>query len=586
MKRISPWRLAGFSALGIACLILIGPLAYGIVRGAGQLPSAIYDEEVQFACGLSLLTALISTGICMPLSLCATSALFSARFRGRGAIIQLITTPMALPHIVLGIMLVLFFGNQGLAPFLEPLGIEFIFTVQGIILAQVVTNIPFVVEQLWAAFSNINPKQLFQARSMGASSAQLDWLVVFPSVKRDIIAAVIMCFSRCLGEYGAVMMVAGTTRMGTEVLPTAILLNTSTGNLSRALSIATILILLAVALSSLSRMWLRQSTREGRLQGGRGVRVSSGNESTGRGNAGSENASGHSGNGNASGRSGNGNASGNADDERTSSGNVNGNVSGNVSENGNANVPECVAPRQSSVPECITPLQSHVPDCAAPLQCDEDANVPILTLDALEVYVGACHTAPLSLKLSAGQHICLTGSSGIGKTLILETIAGRWKAHAGHMLLRGVPLQNISPAQRPIGLLYQDSILYNHFSVLDNVALPLRLKYSARRAPLHLARRHALEMLTWLNLEHLAQRNPATLSGGEAQRVALARTLIHNPQLLLLDEPFAALDAATKHQMEDKLAAWQQQHTASIIEVTHDKQRALRLCSYDVKKFE
>ncbi len=550
MKRISPWRLAGFSALGIACLILIGPLAYGIVRGAGQLPSAIYDEEVQFACGLSLLTALVSTGICMPLSLCATSALFSARFRGRGAIIQLITTPMALPHIVLGIMLVLFFGNQGLAPFLEPLGIEFIFTVQGIILAQVVTNIPFVVEQLWAAFSNINPKQLFQARSMGASSAQLDWLVVFPSVKRDIIAAVIMCFSRCLGEYGAVMMVAGTTRMGTEVLPTAILLNTSTGNLSRALSIATILILLAVALSSLSRMWLRQSTQEGRLQGGRGVRVSSGNGSTGRGNAGS------------------------------------GNVNGNVSGNGNVNVPECVAPRQSSVPECVAPRQSGVLECVAPLQCDEDANVPILTLDALEVYVGACHTAPLSLKLSAGQHICLTGSSGIGKTLILETIAGRWKAHAGHMLLRGVPLQNISPAQRPIGLLYQDSILYNHFSVLDNVALPLRLKYSARRAPLHLARRHALEMLAWLNLEHLAQRNPATLSGGEAQRVALARTLIHNPQLLLLDEPFAALDAATKHQMEDKLAAWQQQHTTSIIEVTHDKQRALRLCSYDVKKFE
>lgn len=212
--------------------------------------------------------------------------------------------------------------------------------------------------------------------------------------------------------------------------------------------------------------------------------------------------------------------------------------------------------------------------------------MPILTLDALEVYVGACHTAPLSLKLSAGQHICLTGSSGIGKTLILETIAGRWKAHAGHMLLRGVPLQNISPAQRRIGLLYQDSILYNHFSVLDNVALPLRLKYSARRAPLRLARTHAREMLAWLNLEHLAQRNPATLSGGEAQRVALARTLIHNPQLLLLDEPFAALDAATKHQMEDKLAAWQQQHTASIIEVTHDKQRALRLCSYDVKKFE
>lgn len=262
MKHVSPWRIGGFASLGIACLILIAPLVYGILRGVGELPGAIFDEEVQFACGLSLVTAIISTALCIPLSLCATSSLFSARFKGRSALVQLLTTPMALPHIVLGIMLVLFFGNQGLAPLLEPLGIEFIFTVQGIILAQVVTNIPFVVEQLWAAFSNINPKHIFQARSMGASNAQLDWLVVFPSVKHDIIAAIIMCFSRCLGEYGAVMMVAGTTRMSTEVLPTAILLNTSTGNLSRALAIATILILLAIALSGLSRIWLRQSTHD------------------------------------------------------------------------------------------------------------------------------------------------------------------------------------------------------------------------------------------------------------------------------------------------------------------------------------
>lgn len=165
----------------------------------------------------------------------------------------------------------------------------------------------------------------------------------------------------------------------------------------------------------------------------------------------------------------------------------------------------------------------------------------LLSLQNLEVYIGSCHTAPLSMELNAGQHICLTGASGIGKTLILETIAGRWQAYAGDMLLRGVPLETIAPAERNIGLLYQDSILYNHFSVLDNVALPLCLRYSAQRTSLRSARAHAHALLGWLNLEHLAQRHPATLSGGEAQRVALARTLIHNPSLLLLDEPFALL---------------------------------------------
>lgn len=209
-----------------------------------------------------------------------------------------------------------------------------------------------------------------------------------------------------------------------------------------------------------------------------------------------------------------------------------------------------------------------------------------LSLQNLEVYIGSCHTAPLSMELNAGQHICLTGASGIGKTLILETIAGRWQAYAGDMLLRGVPLETIAPAERNIGLLYQDSILYNHFSVLDNVALPLRLRYSAQRTSLRSARAHAHALLGWLNLEHLAQRHPATLSGGEAQRVALARTLIHNPSLLLLDEPFAALDTATKHLMEEKLAEWQDQHSASIIEVTHDKQRALRMRTYEVRKYK
>lgn len=257
MKKITPHSLLGAFFLFLIAILLMFPLLFGVFKGIPQLPDAFKDPEVLFSLQLSIKTSLASTVICIPLALIATVFLYYSKIPAKATIKQLLTTPMSLPHIVLGIMILLFFGNQGIGPKLAPFGIDVVFTVQGILLAQVIINLPLVMEQIWAALSKIQDKEIFLAKSLGATGFNLERFIIYPSIKRDILAAVIMCFSRALGEYGAVMMVAGTTRMKTELLPTAILLNMSTGNMERALSIATILVLLAISLSFISKLFVK-----------------------------------------------------------------------------------------------------------------------------------------------------------------------------------------------------------------------------------------------------------------------------------------------------------------------------------------
>lgn len=238
--------------------MVLAPLLYGLVLGGSKLIKLFGDEEILFATQLSLKTSLASTVICIVLCLLSSSFLYFSKSKVKETIKTLLSTPMSLPHVVSGILLIFFFGNRGIGPYLEPFGLQFIFTVQGILLAQVVVNIPFIFEQLWAAFSKVDPKSIFVAKSLGANSLQLNARIIFPFIKNDIYAAILMCFSRCLGEYGAVMMIAGTTRMKTELLPTAVFLNMSTGNLDLSLAISFILIIFALLINLITRLALKR----------------------------------------------------------------------------------------------------------------------------------------------------------------------------------------------------------------------------------------------------------------------------------------------------------------------------------------
>lgn len=177
---------------------------------------------------------------------------------------------------------------------------------------------------------------------------------------------------------------------------------------------------------------------------------------------------------------------------------------------------------------------------------------------------------PVSLDIPPGQFVCLVGPSGCGKSTLIKVMAGLQAPTAGGAFLHDVPINKPSPK---VGLMFQDATLMPWRTVRDNVGLPLELAGMARAA-----RDGVVDsMLDMLELTDFANNYPGSLSGGMAQRVALGRVLSQRPELLLLDEPFGALDAMTREQVSfDLLRAWRRDHQ-TVMMVTHDITEAVLL---------
>ena len=187
-------------------------------------------------------------------------------------------------------------------------------------------------------------------------------------------------------------------------------------------------------------------------------------------------------------------------------------------------------------------------------------------------------TVEFSLECEKGTLTCLLGPSGCGKSTVLNIIAGLEQNDPGSLSLSksliiqldSQRIDTLPPAQRQIGMVFQSGALFNHLTVADNVAYGLISK-GIKKAE---ARKMAGEYLARFDLSGFDKRMPQTLSGGEKQRVALARTLITEPKLVLLDEPFSALDTDLRHRMASQLRQWQQELGFTAIMVTHDEQEA------------
>ena len=193
-----------------------------------------------------------------------------------------------------------------------------------------------------------------------------------------------------------------------------------------------------------------------------------------------------------------------------------------------------------------------------------------------------------SLECERGTMTCLLGPSGCGKSTVLNIIAGleqndmqslrslslskgsKDPEEGLSIQLDGVHLENLPPAKRNIGMVFQSGALFNHLTVEDNVAYGL-ISQGIKK---HEARERAKEYITLFGLSGFEKRMPQTLSGGEKQRVALARTLITQPKLVLLDEPFSALDTDLRHRMAAQLRQWQKELGFTAIMVTHDEEEA------------
>jgi molybdopterin-binding protein len=195
----------------------------------------------------------------------------------------------------------------------------------------------------------------------------------------------------------------------------------------------------------------------------------------------------------------------------------------------------------------------------------------VIRLEGLTVRAGTFTLAEVSFDVPAGGYGLVIGPSGSGKTTLLEAIAGHVQPRAGRILIDGRDVSGWAPEDRGAGFVYQQYHLFPHLTVEENIAYGLR-----REAPA--ARRARVEALAGtLGIGELLGRGVGRLSGGEQQRVAIARALAPRPRVLLLDEPFAALDPATRRTLRRELLEVHEREGTTTLQVTHDFDEALRL---------
>ncbi|MGE5522464.1 MAG: sulfate/molybdate ABC transporter ATP-binding protein [Rhodospirillaceae bacterium] len=183
----------------------------------------------------------------------------------------------------------------------------------------------------------------------------------------------------------------------------------------------------------------------------------------------------------------------------------------------------------------------------------------------------------VSLAIPEGELVALLGPSGCGKTTLLRIIAGMERPDAGEVLFSGEAATHLHARERRVGFVFQHYALFRHMTVFENIAFGLRVRTRAERPTEREIRSRVMDLLKLVQLDWLADRYPSQLSGGQRQRIALARALAVEPKVLLLDEPFGALDTKVRKELRRWLRRLHDEmHIASVF-VTHDQEEALEV---------
>ncbi len=201
----------------------------------------------------------------------------------------------------------------------------------------------------------------------------------------------------------------------------------------------------------------------------------------------------------------------------------------------------------------------------------------ITVRDVSKTFGGFTALKDVSFGVGAGELVALLGPSGSGKTTLLRIIAGLERADAGAVLLEGEDATNRNARDRGVGFVFQHYALFRHMTVFENVAFGLRVRPRRVRPSDDRIQERVHELLKLVQLDYLANRYPGQLSGGQRQRVALARALAVEPKVLLLDEPFGALDAKVRLELRRWLRRLHDQIHLTSVFVTHDQEEALEL---------
>jgi sulfate/thiosulfate transport system ATP-binding protein len=203
-----------------------------------------------------------------------------------------------------------------------------------------------------------------------------------------------------------------------------------------------------------------------------------------------------------------------------------------------------------------------------------------ITVENVSKHFGASKTAALegvNLNVESGELVALLGPSGSGKTTLLRAIAGLEQPDEGRILFDGVDATERAPGERAVGFVFQHYALFKHMTVFENVAFGLRVRPKATRPSNATIEKRVRDLLKMVQLDFAERRHPWQLSGGQRQRIALARALAVEPQVLLLDEPFGALDAKVREELRDWLRRLHDEIHLTSVFVTHDQDEALEI---------
>ena len=232
-----------FIALFLMALLVAGVIFALVFRlSLRELWYALSSAEVLFALRLSLLTSLGAIAIALALGLPSGYILARQSFRGKAILDTLLDIPLVMTPLVAGVGLLFLFGQTFLGRHLARIGINLIFSPWGAVLAQAFIASPIIARTCKAAFEDVSPRYEWASQTLGLSPLRTFFRITLPMARQGILSGIVLAWARAIGEFGATLMVAGSTRMKTETLPIAVFLNISSGEIGIALSCALILI--------------------------------------------------------------------------------------------------------------------------------------------------------------------------------------------------------------------------------------------------------------------------------------------------------------------------------------------------------
>jgi molybdate transport system permease protein len=535
----------------LGALLVVLPVASLLTRvDVGSLWSLLTAPGARDALWLSLRTSVVATVLCVVLGVPLALLLARASFPGRRVVRALLLLPLVLPPVVGGLALLTLLGRSGLlGGVLEVLGMRVPFTTAAVVLAQTFVALPFLVLTLDGALRSHDTAHEDVAATLGARPTRVLLRVTLPALAPALVSGTVLAFARALGEFGATITFAGALQGVTQTLPLEIYLQRSSDpDAAVALSLVLVIVALAIIVAAYGP-WFPQIPE----QGAPGAAAASGptpahgrpSPSAGAAPDGSPSGTARSGRplngagdgGAAFGAAGGGAAFG-AAGGGTAAGGATGGAAGGGTAAGGAAAGGRVRPP--------VPLRVRV-------------RVPDRGVD-------------VSFDVAAGEVVAVLGPNGAGKSTLLQAVAGLG-GHRGDVavtigdrVLVGPGAPTAPPRDRRVGWLGQRALLLRHLSVTDNVAFgPV-----SRGMPRAAARTLARSLLSDVGAAHLSGRRPHELSGGQAQRVAIARALATDPDVLLVDEPFSALDVGAAQHTRLLLQAAHRAAPRTTLLVTHD----------------